>query len=106
MVPRYASYRLVRRLVQVLVTDPDPLLFHAEVVHRDGVPVGYVRAASYGHTLGGAVGLAMVENEAGQPANQAWLDGGTWEIDIGGRRYPAIASIRPLYDPDMKRVRA
>ncbi len=95
-----------RRLVQVLVTDPDPLLFHAEVVHRDGVPVGYVRAASYGHTLGGAVGLAMVENEAGQPANQAWLDGGTWEIDIAGRRYPAIASIRPLYDPDMKRVRA
>ena len=95
-----------RRLVQVLVTDPDPLLFHAEVVHRDGVPVGYVRAASYGHTLGGAVGLAMVESEAGQPANQAWLDGGTWEIDIAGRRYPAIASIRPLYDPDMKRVRA
>ena len=95
-----------RRLVQVLVTDPEPLLFHAEVVHRDGVPVGYVRAASYGHTLGGAVGLAMVERQAGQPATQAWLDAGTWEVDIAGRRYPAIASIRPLYDPDMKRVRA
>ena len=95
-----------RRLVQVLVTDPDPLLFHAEVVHRDGVPVGYVRAASYGHTLGGAVGLAMVEGQAGQPVTQAWLDAGTWEVDIAGRRYPALASIRPLYDPDMKRVRS
>jgi len=95
-----------KRLVQVLVTDPEPLLFHAEVVHRDGVPVGYVRAASYGHTLGGSVGLAMVEAGPGQAANQAWLDAGTWEIDIAGRRYPAIASIRPLYDPDMKRVRA
>src|SRR2546421_7127015 len=44
------------RLVQVLVKDPEPMLFHAEVVRRDGTPCGYVRAASYGHTLGGAVG--------------------------------------------------
>src|SRR6185295_6638922 len=52
---------LTRKLVQVLLTDPEPLLFHAEPVLRDGKPVGYVRAASYGHTLGGAVALAMVE---------------------------------------------
>ena len=43
--------------------DPTPLMFHAEVVFRDGVPVGYVRAASYGHTLGGAIGLAMIAVE-------------------------------------------
>ena len=48
------------RLVQVLLEDPEPLLFHAEPVLRDGVVVGYVRAASYGWTLGGAVGLAFV----------------------------------------------
>ena len=93
-----------RRLVQVLVTDPEPLLFHAEVVHRDGQPVGYVRSASYGHTLGGAVGLAMVE--AGRKVDQAYLDDGTWEVEIAGRRYPAIASLKPLYDPEMKRVRS
>src|SRR5947208_7095357 len=56
---------LTRRLVQVRLTDPGPLMFHAEVVRRDGLPVGYVRAASYGFTLGGAVGLAMVD--AGGP---------------------------------------
>jgi 4-methylaminobutanoate oxidase (formaldehyde-forming) len=93
-----------RRLVQVLVTDPEPLLFHAEVVHRDGQPVGYVRSASYGHTLGGAVGLAMVE--AGRKVDQAYLDDGDWEVEIAGRRFPAIASIKPLYDPEMKRVRS
>ena len=37
---------------QVLLQDPEPLMFHAEVVRRDGIAVGYVRAASYGHTLG------------------------------------------------------
>jgi 4-methylaminobutanoate oxidase (formaldehyde-forming) len=93
-----------RRLVQVLVSDPEPLLFHAEVVHRDGQPVGYVRSASYGHTLGGAVGLAMIE--AGCNVDQAYLDDGDWEVDIAGRRFPAIASIKPLYDPEMKRVRS
>ena len=48
-----------QRLTQIRVLDPDPLLHHAEVLHRDGEAVGYVRAASYGWTLGGAVGLAM-----------------------------------------------
>jgi 4-methylaminobutanoate oxidase (formaldehyde-forming) len=93
-----------RRLVQILLTDPDPLMFHAEVVRRDGVPVGYVRAASYGFTLGGAVGLAMIE--AGEPVTQAYLDRGAWEVDIAGRCHPALASIKPLYDPEMKRVRS
>src|SRR5207302_5603444 len=36
---------LKRRIVQVLVKDPEPLMFHAEVVRRDGKPIGYVRAA-------------------------------------------------------------
>ena len=53
--------------------DPEPLLFHAEVVRRNGKPVGYVRAGSYGHTLGGAVGLVMIE--AGEPVNAAYLQG-------------------------------
>ena len=94
---------LTRRLLQVLVTDPEPQMFHAEVVHRDGRAVGYVRAASYGFTLGGAVGLAMVD--AGEPLDQAWADAGTWEVDIAGHRYPATASLRPMYDPKNERVR-
>jgi 4-methylaminobutanoate oxidase (formaldehyde-forming) len=91
-----------RRLVQVLLADPEPMLVHAEVLHRDGVPVGYIRAASYGHTLGGSVGLAMVE--AGEPVEAAYLDGATWEVDVAGTRYPATASLRPMYDPRMERV--
>jgi 4-methylaminobutanoate oxidase (formaldehyde-forming) len=103
VVAKRAEGPLARRLVQVLLRDPEPLMFHAEVVYRDGVPVGYVRAASYGFTLGGAVGLAMVD--AGGPLDQDWLDAGRWEVDVAGRRYPATASLRPLYDPQMLRVR-
>jgi glycine cleavage system aminomethyltransferase T/glycine/D-amino acid oxidase-like deaminating enzyme len=91
-----------RRIVQVLVTDPEPLMFHGEVVRREGRMVGYIRSASYGFTIGGAVGLAMIE--AGEPVTQAYLDSGSWEVEIAGTRYPAVTSLRPLYDPTSQRV--
>jgi 4-methylaminobutanoate oxidase (formaldehyde-forming) len=100
-----AAGPLKRRIVQVLLKDPEPMLFHAEVVRRNGKPVGYVRAGSYGHTIGGAVGLAMIEGH-GEPVDQAFLDKGTWTVEVAGKIVPAAVSIRPLYDPDMKRVRA
>lgn len=101
---RKARGPLTRRLVQVLVTDPKALLHHAEVVRRDGRDVGYVRAASYGHTLGGAVGLAMLD-AGSEPLDQAWLDAAPLTVEIAGVTYPARASLRPLYDPASERVR-
>jgi heterotetrameric sarcosine oxidase gamma subunit len=99
-----AAGPLTRRLAQVLVKDPEPMLFHAEVVHRNGKPIGYVRAGSYGHTLGGAVGLFMIE--AGEPINAAYIKDAKWEIDIAGKLYPAEVSLRPLYDPEMARIKS
>jgi 4-methylaminobutanoate oxidase (formaldehyde-forming) len=95
-----------RRILQVMVKDPRPLLFHAEIVYRDGVAVGYIRAASYGHTLGGAIGLAMIDAGAPTEKWQAWIDGGSWEIDIAGKRWPAMASMKPLYDPQNERIKS
>jgi 4-methylaminobutanoate oxidase (formaldehyde-forming) len=96
---------LKRRIVQVLCKDPEPLMFHAEPVWRNGKAVGYVRAASYGFTVGGAVGLAMIEGGT-EAVDQKFLDAGTWELEINGKRYPALASMKPLYDPEMKKVKA
>lgn len=94
---------LTRRLAQVLVKDPNPLLFHAEVVRRNGVVVGYVRAGSYGFSLGGAVGLFMIE--ANEPVTADFIAQGSWEIDIAGKLYPAEVSLRPFYDPEMKKIK-
>ena len=99
-----ADGALKKQLVQILVKDPEPMMFHAEIVRRDGVELGYIRAASYGHTLGGAVGLAMIE--ADEPITQEFLDAGEWTVQIGNARYPAIASLAPLYDPQMERVKS
>jgi 4-methylaminobutanoate oxidase (formaldehyde-forming) len=73
-------------------------------VLRDGRWIGHVRAGAYGHTLGGAVGLAMLEDPAGLPADA--IDGGRFEVDVAGTRFPARASVRPMYDPKRRRITA
>jgi glycine cleavage system aminomethyltransferase T len=95
---------LAQRLVQVLVNDPEPMMYHAEVVFRNGTPLGYIRSASYGHTLGGAVGLAMIEYS--KPITNKFIDQGKWEVQIAGKMYPATVSLRPMYDPDNLKIKA
>ncbi len=91
------------RLVQFLFEDPEPLLYHAEPVYRNGKYVGYVRSGAYGHSLGAAVGLAMVEDE--EPITNEYVQSGRFEIEVNGRRYPARASLQPLYDPKGEKIR-
>ncbi|MFP6809124.1 MAG: FAD-dependent oxidoreductase [Pseudomonadales bacterium] len=100
---RKANRNYEQRLVNIFLRDPEPILQHQEIVLRDGKPVGYVRAGSYGHTLGGSVGLAMVD---GDPVNAAYLSNGQWTVKIAERIYPAEVSLKPFYDPDMVRIRA
>lgn len=104
LLARQTAGPLQRRLIQVRLLDPEPLMFHAEVVYRNNHQVGYVRSASYGHTLGGAVGLAMVDAE--DPITSTYLSTGDWEVDVAGTRHPAEVSSRPLYDPGNLRTRA
>jgi 4-methylaminobutanoate oxidase (formaldehyde-forming) len=72
-------------------------------VRRNGTPCGYIRAASYGHTIGGAVGLAMIS--ADTPIDAKWIEAGTWEVEIAGKLVPAIASLKPLFDPENKKIK-
>ncbi|MCH7867513.1 MAG: GcvT family protein [Myxococcales bacterium] len=91
------------RLVQFLLEDPEPVMHHNETIFRDGVRVGYIKAGGYGHTLGGAVGLGPVANEAGVSID--FIKSGHYEIEVSGTRYPAKPSLRPMYDPKGVRIR-
>jgi 4-methylaminobutanoate oxidase (formaldehyde-forming) len=92
------------RMVQVLVGDPEPLLYGDEQLYRDGEHVGENRFGGYGHTLGGAVGLAMIERE--DDITDEFLGSGSWEADIVGRRSPVSVSLEPMYDPKRQRIKA
>ena len=93
---------LNRRLVQFLLADPEPMLFHNEAVVRDGKIVSIVTSANYGHALGGAVGLGYVPCK-GESAEAVLAS--AYEIEIAGRRVAATASLAPMYDPKAERVR-
>lgn len=94
---------LSRRLVQFLLSDPEARLYHNEGIIRDGRMVGVISSGNYGHALGGAVGLGYVPCKVGE-VDSAIL-GSHYEIEIAGRRYPAKASLSPLYDPKGARLR-
>ena len=48
--------------------------------------------------------MAFVENEEGVTAD--YINGGKFEIEVNGVRYPAKASLRPMYDPKGLRVKS
>jgi 4-methylaminobutanoate oxidase (formaldehyde-forming) len=92
------------RLMQFLLEDPVPLLYHDEPIWRDGKRVGRITSGMYGHTLRGAVGLGYVDL-GGPSASEDFL-AGRYEIEVAGRMIPTAASLRPLYDPASRRVRS
>ena len=95
---------LKRRLVQFVLEDPQPLLYHNEPIYRHGVLNSYTTSAMYGHTLGAAVAMGYVVDEGG--VGDDFILAGRYEIEIGNTRHPARASLVPLYDPKSTRARA
>ena len=98
-----AKGRLLRRLVHVLLEDPEPVLFHDEPILREGAIVGQITSGAFGHTLGRAVGIGIVENAEG--VTDRFVSEGRFEVDIAGERWPAHLSLKPFYDPEGERVR-
>ena len=91
------------RMLQFLLRDPEPLLYGNEMIYLNGAPVGYLQVGGYGHTLGGAVGIGFAELD--RPLTAEIVQGGEWEIDVAGARVPATASLKPLLDPGMARIK-
>ena len=87
------------RLVTLKLEDPEPILLHGESVLSGGRTVGTVMSAAYAHTIGAAVGLAMVESHV-------VADGTTVEVDVAGSIVKGTLSTRALYDPSGSRMRA
>jgi len=96
---------LSRRMVQFLLDDPEPVLFHNEPILRDGAIVGQLSSGTYGHSLGAAVGLGYVPcTEPGESAESMLAS--RYEIEVAGRRFTARPSLAPLYDPTSLRLRS
>lgn len=94
-----------RKLVSLVLADPEVMLWGGELVLRDGVPAGQVMSAAWCATLGAAAGLAYVWDPDGGVVEKDWLFDAAYEVDPGGTRCAASISLRPLVDPDGLAVR-
>ncbi|MGH3122946.1 MAG: FAD-dependent oxidoreductase, partial [Streptosporangiaceae bacterium] len=90
------------RVVSLLAEDPAADLFGNEPVFLGDQWVGYVRAAAYGYTVGGAVGLAQVECAEG--VTGGWLKNGDFRARTPAGDVPVRLQIAPLYDPQRLRI--
>ncbi|MEI7744842.1 MAG: FAD-dependent oxidoreductase [Chloroflexota bacterium] len=94
-----------RRLVAFTVDNPEALVYHNELIWRDGELVGYVTSGWYGHTLGHAVGLGYVTAPSAAECTPDWIMGGRYELEIERERFAATPFLRPPYDPTGARIK-
>ena len=92
-----------KRLVQFKLESPEPLLYHNEPIWHRRALVGHIRSGMYGHSLGAAIGLGYVISPDGTPLGD--IGARDYEIEVAGVRHPAIASLRPMYDPRNQRIK-
>ena len=93
-----------KRLIQLRIEDPDLISYHDDPIFRDDTYVGRTTGGMWSHTQDRCLSMAYLNNPAG--GDQAWLDSGDWQIEIGTRRRAVTPSIRSFYDPTNKKVRS
>ncbi len=98
-----AGQVLSRRMVMFKLKDPEPALFHDELIRMNGEIVGYLSSGAYGFTLGSAVGMGYVKYPDGVTADL--INDASFEIEIACETYQADASLKSFYDPTGARVK-
>lgn len=93
-----------RRIVQFTVDDATPMLWGGELILSDGKPIGEVRSAAYGHTLGRSVALGLIEHPSG--VDKDFLTGSRFEVELAGERFAVTACLSAAFDAKGLRVKA
>ena len=94
-----------RRLVSLVLPDPDVMIWGGELVLRNGIAVGQVTSGAWGETVAGCVGLAYIRRPDGDVLTRDMLRAGSYQVNVSGRLYPATVHLRPPYDPEGERVK-
>jgi 4-methylaminobutanoate oxidase (formaldehyde-forming) len=94
----------VRKMLACFVPDdPAIVLLGRETIYRDGKRVGWLSSGGFGYTLGKAIGFGYVRNVDG--VTEDFVLSGKYELDVARERVSCSVSLKPLYDPEMKRVK-
>lgn len=94
----------VKKIMTTFTTDPNVILSGRETIYRNGMRCGWLSSAGFGHTVNKSIGMGYVRSET--PIDRDHVLSGAYELDVAGTRVPAEATLTPLYDPTMARVKA
>jgi 4-methylaminobutanoate oxidase (formaldehyde-forming) len=97
--------KLPRLLAGFTVDDPAIVLLGRETIYRDGIRVGWLASAGWGYTVEKNIGFGYVR-DATNGVDPDFVLSGSYELEVATERVPAAAFLKPLYDPDMLRVKA
>ncbi len=92
-----------KRLIQLKLLDADRLLYHDEPVYRDGSMVGRTTSGMWSYTQNAALAMAYIVNDDG--VSSEYVNSGSFEIEVAGKRIASEASLRSFYDPRNERVK-
>jgi sarcosine dehydrogenase len=79
------------------------VLLGRETIYRNGRRVGWLASAGWGYTIGRNIGLGYVRDSDGVDAD--YVMSGEYELEVATERVPARPFLRPLYDPEMARIK-
>ena len=85
------------------IENPDVILLGRETIYRNGHRVGWLSSGGFGYTAGLPIGYGYVRCAEGVDAD--YIRAGEYEIEVSTQRIKATVHMKPLYDPDMKRVK-
>jgi glycine cleavage system aminomethyltransferase T len=86
-------------LVPLLLDDPAQVVLGSEPVYAGAECVGYVTSAAYGYTIDASIAYAWLPVASAEPGTAV-------AVEYFGERLPAVVAAEPLFDPEMKRIRA
>jgi dimethylglycine oxidase len=95
----------VRRKLTCLLLEPSPgssqdgIVLGKEPVYDGDTCVGYVTSAAYGYTIGRSIAYAWLPSALTEPGQRL-------TVHYFDQRLPATVAEEPLFDPEMKRIRA
>ncbi|XP_012253528.2 sarcosine dehydrogenase, mitochondrial [Athalia rosae] len=92
-----------RKMAYFHIADQVPV-WGLETIYRDGEVVGYLRRGEYGYALEHSIGQGYVTHPEGENVTKHYLESGSYEIEIMGKKYPAKLYLHSPFDPENKRL--
>ncbi|NOE24770.1 FAD-dependent oxidoreductase [Ruegeria sp. HKCCD6157] len=93
----------VKKMLACFTVDPEVVLLGRETIYRNGERVGWLTSGGYGYTVEKSIGYGYIRNANGVDAQ--YVTSGTYELDVATQRVPCEVTLKPLYDPQMSRVK-